>query len=132
MAPGAATQDRLGKGSEDGYAPEWKGNAAVAWTGRVVTASLSGHYIGSYEDYGATTRRIGNFWTFDVNARYDLREAFASSFTRSLGLYANVGVRNLTDKLGEYSNFGAVPWGYDPSQADMFGRYVYVQLGGRL
>lgn len=135
LAPGSAPVETVGQANNTGYAPRWKAAAIVAWQRDAWQATLTGRYVGPYKDYddGKPTtpaRTLGNFWLFDANVRYDFGRDFAPESTWLSKAYATLGGVNIFNKLPVYSYlFGTV--GYDPSQYDIRGRYLYVQLGTR-
>jgi iron complex outermembrane recepter protein len=129
LLPGVPADNRLGVASTTGYAPSWKGNVALAWSTRMVSASFTGHYVSSYRDYAPSKIQLGDFWMFDAQARVDLSEWMPNSFLGAHQAHLTVGGRNLFDKLPVYSTNGGGAFGYDPSQYDIVGRFLYVSLG---
>lgn len=88
-------------------------------------------YIGEYEDYSPSTRTLGNFTVFDINAKLQLGKALGWSGSIMEQAYVTVGAVNMFNRLPDYSyNYGAV--GYDPTQYDIRGRFVYLQAGLKL
>jgi hypothetical protein len=113
-----------------GFAPRWKGTAALGWKRGPVAASVSGRYVGRYKDYqdtfiGPNGNELGNFWILDLNGRYDLGTALSKDGHRLAGTYVAVGVVNLLDRKPQLSYFA--PW--DPSESDIRGRFAYAQIG---
>lgn len=47
------------------------------------------------------------------------------------GSYLAVGANNLLNRAPQYSDFFGGHLGYDPLQADILGRLLYVQIGSR-
>jgi len=113
-----------------GWAPRWKGTAALAWQRGPLSMNVSGRYVGPYRDYQyvPNSNELGNSWFVDMNARYEIGQALAGSSGRLAHSYISVGVVDLLDKTPPFS-YGA-PW--DNSQYDIRGRYVYVKLGLKL
>ena len=128
LVPHAPPFDRASKADLAGWAPRWKGTVGLGWSRAALTAQLTGRYIGSYQDYDST-REIGNFWYVDANVQYDLGGMLASRQPWLRGARLEIGAVNLLDREPQYSNFNLSLVGYDPTQADMRGRFVYVQLG---
>ncbi len=127
ITPKAPSVNGVSAGQDSGvWAPRWKGVAAITWGQGSWTAVIDGRYTGEYQDYDATTK-IGNFWLFDVNAKYVLDQR--SEILR--GSYIAGGVRNLFNRAPQYSNFDAGLNGYDPTQADIIGRTFYIQVGAK-
>jgi hypothetical protein len=74
---------------------------------------------------------LGKFWLFDCNVKYDLGSAAAGRNRYLAGAYVSAGVVNAFNSLPRYSNlFGGIV-GYDPSEYDIRGRFVYINFGVR-
>ncbi len=130
LVPGAPPSDRTSKANDDGnFSPRWKGTASLGWKKDQLTANAMGRYVGRYTDYNST-RTIGDFWLFDANLRYEFGKAFASSPWLA-GAFVELGGVNLLDKDPQFSNFGFGRAGYDPTQSDIRGRFLYLRLGAR-
>lgn len=132
IIPGAGAAQRAGKANTAGYAPKWKLQTSLAWSTDYVDALMVGNYVGSYRDYAPSQRSLGKYWTVDANARIAIGHLFRPGDARLEQTYLTVGARNLFDNLPVYSAFspsGSV--GFDPTQYDIIGRYLYVQLGVR-
>jgi iron complex outermembrane recepter protein len=124
LTAGAPPLEGVSRARESGnWAPRWKGIVGLGWTLDAYSANVGARYVGSYIDY-RTPRDIGNFWTFDANLRYDIGDDIGAD-----GAYVAVGAVNLFDTSPEYSSFSGNAVGYDPSQADIRGRFLYVRLG---
>jgi iron complex outermembrane receptor protein len=135
LVPGAPFMNGVSQAigfSGVGFAPRWKATAVLGWKQGPLSASLTGRYTSEYKDYQdfvPNSNELGNFWIFDLNARYDAGKALASNGTWLVGTYLSVGAINLLDKTPPYSYFVGAP--YDPTQYDIRGRIIYVQLGDR-
>jgi iron complex outermembrane receptor protein len=128
VVPGAPPSDRDSVASDDGsWAPRWKGTAALSWKLAQYAVNFDGRYVGRYQDYDST-RIIGNFWLFDTNIRYDIGHALASDNEWVNGTSIELGGVNLFNRLPQYSNAYQSFLGYDPAQADIRGRFLYVQI----
>jgi iron complex outermembrane receptor protein len=131
LTPGAPIVDATSKAQDNGnFAPRWKGTVAVGWELGPYTANVAGRYIGEYQDYDSTTK-IGNFWFCDANFRYAIGNVLADNNQWMKGSYIEIGGVNLFNKLPEYSNFVFGLIGYDPAEADIRGRFLYMQAGVR-
>jgi iron complex outermembrane receptor protein len=129
LTPSSPQIDGAGKAIDFGsWSPRWKGTAAFAWSLAQYSATITGRYIGAYQDYDRTVD-IGNVWYCDANFRYSVGSALASSHAMAEGLYVEAGAVNLFNRLPQYSNylFGLV--GYDPAEADIRGRFIYARVG---
>jgi iron complex outermembrane receptor protein len=104
------------------WAPRWKGQLALGWKKGPATVSVTGRYVGPYQDYDSTAK-IGNFWLADTNVRWSLPTGW---FPKSS--YVEVGGVNVFNRLPQFSNFDFGTVGYDAAQADLRGRYLYVRL----
>ena len=125
IVPGAPATDDVSRATQDAWAPRWKGTLALNWARGAYSASADARFVGSYVDYqdlGPTARRLGNFWICDLSAKYEFGKSPAAAYVR-------VGVVNLFNSLPAYSAFGYGERGFDPTQYDIRGRFVYVNVG---
>ena len=130
LTPGSPLTSDLSQAVYGDWAPRLKGTTGLGWKWQAVQASFTGRYVGSYRDYDYATsgRIIGNFWTFDAYARYDIGENLAPQSRFFRKAYVAFGGVNIFNRLPNYSNFlGSI--GYDPTQYDIRGRYLYSQVG---
>ncbi len=131
LTPNVAATNSLSQAQDSGnWSPRWKGAATLNWERAVYVASLTGRYVGKYQDYDST-HLIGNFWLCDANFRYSVGNAFSGKDGWFKGAYLEVGAANLFNKLPEYSNYLSGTVGYDPTQSDIRGRFLYAQMGIR-
>lgn len=132
ITPGAVPVDGLGRAQNTGdWAPTWKTTVTVGYDLDFLSASVDGRYVDSYRDY-SSTRSIGNFWLFDGSLRFQLGTLLDSDDKRLSGSTLTIGGVNLLNTLPQYSDYDYNYVGYDPTQADIRGRYVYVRLGTAL
>jgi iron complex outermembrane receptor protein len=134
LTPGSAPVDDTSKANDDGnWAPRWKGNVGLGWSMGIYSASVVGRYVGSYRDYdplpNGTYDTLGNFWLYDVNFRATIGQLLApdSPFLRKA--YLEMGGVNLFNTLPQYSTYFYGQPGYDATQADIRGRFLYTQVG---
>jgi iron complex outermembrane receptor protein len=131
ILPGQPAIDAVSQATYSGvgWAPRWKGTAAVAWKEGPLSASLAGRYIGKYLDYQdevPNTNELGNSWIFDFNSRYEVGQALASTNRWLARSYVAFGVVNLLNKTPPFSyNTG---W-YDSSEYDIRGRFLHLNAG---
>lgn len=115
-----------------GFAPRWKGVTSLAWERGNLSASFTGRYVGSYNDYtsfiGTQPHELGDFWLCDATLRYDL-PAGAMGPGAVEKAYIALGGVNVFNNLPQFSYFRLT--GYDFSQSDIRGRFLYAQLGLR-
>ena len=114
-----------------GFAPRWKGTAALDWKKGPFSTRLAGRYIGPYKDdqtFMPNSNVLGNFWVFDLNARVEAGQALVNRNQWLTGTYVAVGVVNLFNKEPQFSN-GLTP--FDTNEVDLRGRFVYAQAGIR-
>lgn len=132
LIPGAPPTDATSKAQDSGtWSPRWKGTAALGWKLGPYSASFDARYVGHYQDYDST-RSIGDFWLYDANARYALGRVIAADNPWLRDLYLEVGGVNLFNTLPQFSNFDFGFPGYDVSQGDIRGRFLYAQIGAKL
>ena len=117
-------------GGPQGWAPRWKGTAALAWQRGPLSINLAGRYVGPYKDYHfvPNSNQLGNSWFLDLNARYEAGQVLAATSPWLAHAYLAVGAVDLLDKTPPFS-YGGQPW--DASQYDIRGRFVYANVGSR-
>jgi iron complex outermembrane receptor protein len=131
LTPGSPAINAVSAAQDTGnWAPRWKGTAGLGWRSGDWTASVDGRYVGRYQDYDST-REIGNFWLMDASVRYALASLLALESAYLKNSYARLGAVNLFNKLPQFSNFEFDIVGYDPTQGDIRGRFLYGQVGLR-
>ncbi len=124
LAPGAMTEDRLGRRALDYWAPRWKGRVFAGLDRGGWNVGLTGRFLGSYRDVAPGERGLGNFWVFDAAASVDLqRMGLRVPLVKSSQL--SLAIANLLDRQPQY--VGSWPY-YDVTQADWRGRYANVRL----
>jgi iron complex outermembrane receptor protein len=114
-----------------GFAPRWKGTAALAWKRGAFGASVAGRYIGRYKDYQdftPNTNELGNYWTYDASAHVDIGKGAGRERRWLPALSIAVGAVNLFDKSPPFSFNGS---GYDAAEYDIRGRYLYAQISAK-
>jgi iron complex outermembrane receptor protein len=131
LLPGAPAIDRVSVADTGGWAPRWKGALGLGWKLGALGANLNSHYVSRYKDYGGT-RDIGNFWIHDVNVHYEFGRSSEWAHGWAKGGTLELGCINLFNRTPQFSNIYFGILGYDPTQADIRGRYGYFQVGIRL
>jgi iron complex outermembrane receptor protein len=112
-----------------GFAPRWKGTAALAWKRGGFGASVAGRYIGRYKDYQdftPNTNELGNYWTYDSSVHVDIAKGVGPARLPALSIA--IGAVNLFDKSPPFSFSGS---GYDAAEYDIRGRYLYAQINAK-
>jgi iron complex outermembrane recepter protein len=129
LVPGSPAVNAVSAAQDSGnWAPRWKGVAALEWQYDAWSTNLAGRYVGSYQDYDSKSR-IGDFWLFDFSARCALGDVLAPETNYWRNAYLRAGAVNLLNRQPQFSNFESDLVGYDPAQADIRGRFLYVQVG---
>ena len=143
LAPGAPTTSFVSQANlfGVGFAPRWKGTAALGFERGPYAASVTGRYTGRYNDYinpflafGVTPvvptypHELGNFWLIDANLRWDIGRVLARQTAWLAGTSIEIGGNNLFNKPPQYSYDFT---GYDPLEADVLGRFLYARVGVR-
>jgi iron complex outermembrane receptor protein len=114
-----------------GFAPRWKGTLALGWKGGPFSASVGARYTGrykDYQDYVPNSNELGNFWLIDANFRWAIGNHLLKDNGWLKGSYLSIGAVNLLNKSPQYS---FTTLNYDPAEADIRGRFLYAQLGGK-
>ncbi|MBL8268608.1 TonB-dependent receptor plug domain-containing protein [Steroidobacter sp.] len=122
IAPGSASEDRLGHRNIDAWAPEWKGNVSLGLSNPGWTIGFNGRYLGHYRD-ASTPRALGNIWTLDATGSISLR-SLAGLVGASDGRLM-LSVVNITDKLPQFVN--VAPY-FDLTEGSWRGRYVSARV----
>jgi iron complex outermembrane receptor protein len=132
LTPSAPAIDANSRAQDTGdWAPRWKGTVSLGWALGPFSAAIAGRYVGRYQDYDSTNE-IGNFWLCDANIRWALGDSIGDGRRWLKGTYVTVGGVNVLNKLPQFSNYFNGLVGYDPTQADLRGRFLYLQIGARL
>jgi len=124
LAPGAATENRLGRRFDDFWSPRWKTRSSVSIDGGGWSLSLTGRYLGQYKDEGTSERRLGAYWMEDLAASIDLKKCLPR-LTVVKAASLSMSVANLTNRQPQFVE--TLPY-YDVTQADWRGRYVSTRL----
>jgi iron complex outermembrane recepter protein len=132
LSPSLPSMSYVSQAGLNGYAPRWKGNLSLGWKSGVYSASLLGRYTGRYRDYQAfvpSTYELGNFWLLDANLHIALGEYLGKDVRWLAGAFVEVGGVNILNRLPQYSaNFT----GFDYTQGDIRGRFLYARVGVKL
>jgi iron complex outermembrane receptor protein len=106
--------------------PRWKHIASLTYDYGPYSGTFIQNYQSAYADYpgdiSGADRRVGPYETFDIQA----------SYTGLKHVKMTLGVKNIMDRDPPYSNVGGGFYfqsGYDPSYADVHGRFIYARLG---
>jgi iron complex outermembrane receptor protein len=130
LSPGLPSLSYVSQaGGTPGWAPRWKGTATLAWKRGPLSAMIAGRYVSRYDDYQSAvvnSNELGNFWTFDLNTRYQIGSLLTSGSSLLAGAYISVGAVNVFDKTPPFS-YGYLA--YDASEYDIRGRFIYAQIG---
>jgi hypothetical protein len=130
--PGQPTTGRVSLANDDSnWAPRWKGTLSLEASKDAWDAIVAGRYIGRYRDYDPlanhTYQQLGNVWYVDANLRYRLDGLAAGPQWLRDSAIAIGGV-NIFNRGPQFSNMFSGAYGFDILQADMRGRFLYVQL----
>jgi iron complex outermembrane recepter protein len=114
-----------------GWAPRWKGTAALTWQRGSLSMNIAGRYTGRYLDYQdlvANNHETGNTWIIDAGARVEVGQAFLSTTPLLAHAYVALAAVNLFNRVPPLSYTGS--W-YDFSEYDARGRYIQLSVGAR-
>ena len=132
--PGLPSEERTGIAFANGTIPKWKGVATLAWAKRGVGLAVTGRYTNGYADTTPlngfsirTGRMIPSQTVFDLQASVNFAALMSSQSWFVRGLKISAGASNLFDKEPPFID-GVSSSGYDPYQADLIGRRLYVTL----
>jgi iron complex outermembrane receptor protein len=123
VTPGTEPLNLVNHANTAGYPLRFKGNAVLSWSGLGGwSASTTLRYLNSYLDYDGV-RKLPSQTLLDLQVGY--RFGDESTIRLLKGFQATFGVINLTNHQGDFSNSFA---GYDSLQADLRGRFYYLNL----
>jgi iron complex outermembrane receptor protein len=125
LAPGAPTQDRLGRRFDDFWAPRWKGRLSLGLEQGAWSLGLTSRYLGRYLDSGTSDRSLGGFWMHDLAGSLDLKKWWPGLGANFKAASLSLSVANLANREPQFVQ--TMPY-YDVTQADWRGRYVSVRL----
>jgi iron complex outermembrane receptor protein len=134
--PGQPASNRVSQANDDGnWAPRWKGTTSLGFERGPWSGVVAGRYVGSYRDYdkleNGTYPHIGSIWYADANLRFQLESlGRASEWLRRMAV--EIGGVNIFDRQPQFSTMFSGAYGFDILQADMRGRFLYVQLDKQL
>lgn len=122
--------NRVGVANVSGTVPRWKAVASLSWERNGVGVTAATRSVAAYKD--ATTANVINGLTVkgqtlvDLQARANLGEIMGRRAGIAKGFVIKVGATNLFDQGPGYSQITST--GYDPTQADIRQRFIYVGL----
>lgn len=114
-----------------GWAPRWKGTASVAWKRGLLSTNVAGRYVGrylDYQDFVPNGNEISSTLIFDVSARAEIGEAFASTVPFAKNAYISIAAVNVLNKIPQFSYNPA--W-YVFQESDIRERYLRLSVGSR-
>lgn len=125
--PGLPLTERVGVASSEGTVPRVKGVAGLNWSKSGLQIGVSGRYVSSYRDVNLSgvrlEREIPDRTYVDLQCSYSF-DAIADEGSVLRGTTLRAGAVNVLDADLAYSDVNII--GYDPSQADVRGRFLYV------
>ncbi|WP_129648721.1 TonB-dependent receptor plug domain-containing protein [Peristeroidobacter agariperforans] len=127
----ALPPDRVGIANIQGTIPAWRVVGSLVWEFRSFGASTTATFTPSYQDadvwYGPLDRHIASRTLVDLQAWVDLDIAGTTLLD---GTRVTLGALNVCDETPDFANAGA-SLGYDISQADLTGRFIYFRITTR-
>ena len=130
LQPGQPTVSNLGQASTQiGFSPRWKGTISLDWESRPVRGQHRRKVYRIYNDYrgfAPTPHNIGNFWLIDGRVRWHLGDALSGGPGVVGGSYVEIGGVNLFNELPKPSYYY---FQFDSAEADIRGRFLYIQVG---
>jgi len=134
LNPTVGVVDYLGNANNDIWVPRWRATLSLDWRLNAWSAGLIGRYVGNYRDYNPLSngryQRLGDFWVWDANLRWDVGRGLALQERSWLSSsYVSLGAVNLFDHEPEFAATTSPGYGWDGAQNDIRGRYAYIELG---
>jgi outer membrane receptor protein involved in Fe transport len=104
---------------------DWRAQGSLSWDHRAFGLTGSLNFINSYKDTSSLpNRKIDSWTTLDLQARYG---ASADDRDRWNGASIALSMQNVLDTDPPFYN-NPIGYGFDPSNADLLGRFVSFQL----
>jgi len=133
LAPGSPAINGLSRATlfGVGWAPRWKGTAALSWNRGPVSANFAGRYTGrylDYQDFVSNNHVIGNTWICDASVRMDIGRLLAPASPSLAHSYVSLSAVNVFNKLPPFSYY--YTW-YDAADYDPRGRFLRLNVGTR-
>ena len=130
--PGQPATDRVSRANDDGnWAPRWKGRLGLEASRDRWSGWLAGRFTGTYRDYdrllNGTYLTLGDIWYMDASLKYRLGTV-VGDHPWSPKFTVEIGAVNLLDQEPQFSNQFHGAYGFDTLQADMRGRFGYVEI----
>lgn len=123
--------DRVGIANVAGTIPEWRIVSTLGWKLRNFGLSTTTTFTPSYQDAdlerGPLNRRLGSRALVDLQAWLDLKSDSSALLD---GTTLTLGARNVFNEAPEFANAG-VYLGYDFSQGELTGRFMYFRVSKR-
>ncbi len=132
ILPGQPMVNRLDAATfTDVWAPGWKANLGIDWAKDAFGASLSGRYLGQYQDYQtpANNNHLGNYWLWDANVSAKIGQFLGQDEPLVRNTTLSVSGVNIFNRGPRYSNYYYGFYGYDAAEYDILGRFVSIKLG---
>jgi iron complex outermembrane receptor protein len=127
--PFSPTTDRVGLAQVTGTIPDVTAVATLAWSHQGLGASLTGRYISPYDDVdsfgGLNGREVEPPLLIDLQLSADLGEIASARLLD--GLILRAGAINLFDDGPAFTEVNGA-YGYDTSQFDIRGRFLYFTI----
>jgi iron complex outermembrane receptor protein len=121
--------DRVGIANAQGTIPEWRLIGSIGWKLGPLGASTTTTFVPAYQDAhwwtGPIEQRIGSQTLVDLQTWVDFTGGGLLDGSR-----LTLGARNLFDRSARFAHAGG-PSGYDVSQEDLVGRFLYVRVSSR-
>lgn len=128
VLPNTPEVSRLGRADQDGWAPRTKSTLALNWSRAATSAVVSVRYTSRYRDFD-NKRDEGPYYYVDTSAAYDLGPLWKSNPIGVKKLEVRAGAVNLFNRMPDYSN--GYGYGYDPTEADIRGRFWFMNVDAR-
>jgi len=133
LNPTLGISDYLANANTDIWVPKWRGTVGLGWHKAAWSVSMDGRYLGKYRDYNPLLNGqylyLGDTWTFDMNARWDVGEQLHLGSGWLSKLNVSLGAVNVFDRKAQFSASSTPGYGFDAGQYDIRGRYGYLQVG---
>jgi iron complex outermembrane receptor protein len=128
--PGMPLEDRANVASADGTIVRWRAAATLGWGRGRFGAFVAARHVPAYDDASLgvlTGQEVASQTTFDVQGSLELG-GLISPHAFWEGTRLTLGAVNVTDEMPPFAQVSSLA-GFDFSQGDLKGRFVYLRLG---
>jgi len=129
--PGLPASDQVNEANLFGTIPRWRGMTSLSWERGTLGFGTNVRYVPAYDDVDVVTNkptghRVRSQIQFDLQSTVDFKDFPGGILQGLAGLRLTAGILNVADAEPPFSRSSSN--GYDITQADVRGRFYYVNF----